>query len=135
MVFLLGVWGWVKDAGVVGPRAEAVTVILGARLGSGGKEDDSDVRTSSRPIPAPGGRKLEKTHVGMGGCTPVSSSAAAAAGELEYDVQPLPDLPYSTVLPHQPGTRLEPGSHDSASSCSWMHGGIPLHRQVPHSRV
>jgi len=37
LVFLLRVWGrggTVKDAGVVGPRAGAVMVVLGARLGS-----------------------------------------------------------------------------------------------------
>ena len=33
MMFLFGV---LKDAGVVDPRAGVVTVVLGARLGSGG---------------------------------------------------------------------------------------------------
>ena len=42
-----------------------------------------DVGTSSRPMPAPGGRTLKKTRVGRGGGLPVSSSAAAVAGEIE----------------------------------------------------
>ena len=64
----------------------AVTVVLGARLG--GRQRSSmrgqmviDVGTSSRPMPAPGGRKLKKTRAGRGGSPPVSSSAASAAGE------------------------------------------------------
>ena len=36
----------------------------------------SDARTSSRPVPAPGGRKLKKKRAGRGGGPPVSSSAA-----------------------------------------------------------
>jgi len=40
-----------------------------------------DVGTLSRPMPAPGGKKLKKTCTGSGGGPPVSSSAAAAAGE------------------------------------------------------
>jgi len=40
-----------------------------------------DVGTSSRPVPAPGGRKLKKTCTGRGSGPPVSPSAASAAGE------------------------------------------------------
>jgi len=39
-VGLGGAGGAVKDAGVVGPRARAGTVVLGARLGSGGEVVD-----------------------------------------------------------------------------------------------
>ena len=35
---------------------------------------------------------------------------------VEYDAQPPPDLPYSTVFRHQPHTSLKPGSPDSATS-------------------
>jgi len=51
------------------------------------------------------------------------------------NVQRPPDLPYSTVLRHQPCTSLKLGSFDSALCCSWMCDGIPLHPQVPHSGV
>jgi hypothetical protein len=82
--------GAVKDVGVVSPAAAGSVTDLGAR--SGGSEQGhqrqksstrgravSDVGTSSRPTPAPGGRKLRKPRAAG---PPVSASAAvAAAGE------------------------------------------------------
>jgi hypothetical protein len=70
---------------VVGPPAAAVTVVLGAGLGSGHRSmrgrTVSDVGTSSRPkfAPAPSGRKLYKPRAAGGEGPPVSANAAAAA--------------------------------------------------------
>jgi len=71
----------------VGLGGASVTVVLDARLSSRGQKSPmrrrtvSDVGTSSRPMPSPGGRKLKKTRVGRGEGPPVSLSAAVAASE------------------------------------------------------